>query len=1146
MKSLDIFSLPLDGTHLIEASAGSGKTYTLCTLYLRHIIEKGRTPIEILMVTFTRASTNDLKQKITQRLEDIHRQLSFSGQLDEEWVHYLKCVNISIDVARRRIENAQKNFDHASIYTIHGFCNMLIRQYPQETGYFGAYKVLDDDDSGFEKRRLIDYWREYLGKKYESDEHVFFQKIVETQGNIEHLNELTHRWLQRPYCTLVEKDIPPFHLWYKNTSHIFQQLKREWTREKTILCDFVVHLRKNTFSDDKVNKAFKAIDNYLSRDSLPHEFSDDICLFGKQKVNNGKKKNAPDIELLSFGFIDDLASQYQTLQMYLSNFYKDILTKVRDDYRQYRFRKRTFFYDDLLHIVYHTLTKPTINNSWKTHLVDQFPVVMVDEFQDTDPLQFQIFQAIYGDVPNTHWVMVGDPKQAIYSFRGADIDTYFYARDHVICKQDHYLLEYNYRSHQDIIGSINRLFGFKKSFKTCRIDYHPAIYPDNKAIDHYCSSFSRFAILQIKKNEKKTKNIRYQKLSLATAELLQKLLGLQIGMDSEDKRLVASDAVVIVRTSEQASFVAKACQEKGIPVTMFSQQNLFKIKQAEELIFVLEAIDNPFLSAKICTALSTSWFMLIENNHDENTIFKWIEVFHHANHISQKNSPIAAIKWLFNEVGIFLNMVKNSRNIISINRLYQLVDELYHGKDRIENMSLSQLIDKLKKEYLYSSKKVAYWCESEHQGGVSIATIHYCKGLEFEVVICPFLDEMGNELPKKPTFIAVDQEKYEHSMELYIPKLYSDNQTELQETYKQKEKEENMRLLYVALTRAKSACYIIHFATEIQQMPPLSFLINKLKNGSDDNIQYDFETYIDGITSKQKPSLALPPTEKMTPIFPQGIIKRKQLTTYKLISYSHISAKLSQQRDNMQNNYNHTLSSINSDRSFVGREAGSCIHKILEEIDFCISLDKQEKIISDALLMYGFDDSYKKESIQLIEPLYNCEFNDGNNQFVLPMIDSNHYQREMDFLFFCQNIPYSQEDVVIPMVTPQKNDGFLIRGFMDQFIQFNNRFYVIDYKTDLLGNQQGGYQRRNIEEHIQNYHYNVQCDFYTLAAHLHLKMRLKDNYNYNHFGGMFYVFLRGLVFDREELPTSQESVVFFPSSPDLIHSLEKKYHPIYS
>ena len=1162
MKYLDVFSLPLKGTHLIEASAGSGKTYTLCTLYLRHIIEKLRNPSEILMVTFTRASTNDLAQKITQRLEDIKYRLSFPEKLDEEWKSYLHTLNISTELAKQQVEKAQREFNQASIYTIHGFCNMLIRQYPQEIGYFGSYEVLEEDDSKYSEKIIIKHWREQVLNNPTSEEKQFLKKAIESQINIHYFTHLIHLWLQRSYCTFTPCSIPPFSQWYEHTVDIFQKLKAVWPEEQGILEELTPQLKQNIYKKEKVKKGLQFLKSYLGQGKLPNVFPEEIILFGSNKIEKGKKKNSPSIELTMGCYIDQLDQNYKELERYLLQFYKKKLIKVNNDYWQYRLKKRKLFYNDLLHIVYQTLTQPRRNISWIKSLVEQFPVVMVDEFQDTDPTQFKIFQTIYGQNQHTHWVMVGDPKQAIYNFRGGDIDTYFNVRDHLISPQDHYLLKYNYRSHPNIIEGINRFFGHKRSFCTEQISYyHVSSIFTKKTTDIFPPAFSpRFAVLQVKSDKKDKKHSRYKYLASAAATLLQKWLDPKINVQFSKERLCPSDIAIIVSTREQASFIASTCQEKRIPVTIFTQQNIFKIKQAEELILILEAINNPFSIAKIATALSTQWFLPLGYQNKEINILKWTTIFHRAYLVSQGDSPIAAIKWLLNQTKSLLNFVKNRQSTECINRIYQLLDELSY-QYITKKISLDQLIDELKESYYHSSKKTVYWQDNQNARGVSIATIHYCKGLEFNVVICPFIDEMGSYFPNKPTLIPVDSKEEKQNIVLYMPSLFQPHKNQMKHHYLQKEREENMRLTYVALTRAKEACYILHLISDQEKgngkskaseskkklVSPLSHLLGGLIENSVDkpcSLVYDFQGYIDGLGESEKIN-TLHTTETTLATFPLGVAKRRHLSTYQLSSYSRISSMLFQ-----KNNYHHLSTVDPSSCLFVGKQAGSCIHKILEQMDFTIPFHKQIHLIDNILPIYGFDNRHKEEAFRLIKPLYHSLFNNGADSFSLPMIASIHQQREMDFLFFCQDIPWlSRIFSTYPVsnsaysITPQKGGPFLIRGFIDKFLQFNKRFYIVDYKTDMLGNGQlGQYSNTKIKAHIQNQYYDIQFHFYTLAAHLHLKMRLKESYKYYYFGGMFYVFLRGLASYKVASLVPQESIVFLPSSPELISSLEKKYH----
>ncbi|HHB93313.1 MAG TPA: exodeoxyribonuclease V subunit beta, partial [Thioploca sp.] len=443
IKILDPLTVPLNGINLIEASAGTGKTYTISTLFIRLLLEKKLTIDKILVVTFTEAATEELRDRIRKRLRDT--LLAFQNNESEDKIiigllnKYPDRKTIIVNLI-----NAIRSFDEASIFTIHSFCKQMLQDNAFASGVLFDVELITDQN--YLLCEIVeDFWRQHF---YNASQ-LFLDYALEngyknpasllTNLNYGHLNII-------PQFKLTELDTTQFQT-------AFLAAKQAWNQQD--IQDLLVNsksLNKNKYRNiplwcNELNIFFQS-----STINLPAKF---IKFTSSELAASVKKgQTAPKHEF--FDLCDILYScQTDLLQAFDQHLLAlkvklFVITKQKLTQKKQQYNIQSF--DDLLFNLHKALTSSNGHNLANT-IRNKYQVALIDEFQDTDPIQYDIFHTIYAI--NSTLFLIGDPKQAIYSFRGADIYTYLIASEDA---DNRYTLATNWRSESDLINAINLLF----------------------------------------------------------------------------------------------------------------------------------------------------------------------------------------------------------------------------------------------------------------------------------------------------------------------------------------------------------------------------------------------------------------------------------------------------------------------------------------------------------------------------------------------------------------------------------------------------------------------------------------------------------------------------------------------------------------
>ena len=449
------------GTRLMEASAGTGKTYTIGALYLRLVLGHGGEngffralmPPEILVVTFTNAATEELRDRIRKKL--IEAAAFFRKEAKGDG--FLQSLGSTFSEKTwpqkaRVLTQAALWMDEAAIHTIHGWCNRMLRQHAFDSGSLFDLE-LEPDDQELLEEAACDYWRSYLyGLEPEPlAELLGLIKCATPQALLEQV---------RPLLKLdLGSQEDPFALLEKRRQAILAA-RREWATDFETAIDRVRQAREDkTLNGNQYRAAsLEKWEDQLNcwvKDDGPLPDTQTLRKFSSSGLKDGAKKGKTPPMHPAYEAFDRLNEVLNSLEIDKALFVH-AAREINRRFQQQKQQRGLMDYDDLLTRLNDAL-QASENERLARIIADQFPVAMIDEFQDTDPVQYALFKRIYHHRPHTALLMIGDPKQAIYAFRGADIRTYLRARHDTGDKP--YTMSTNYRSTKGLVESVNQMFG---------------------------------------------------------------------------------------------------------------------------------------------------------------------------------------------------------------------------------------------------------------------------------------------------------------------------------------------------------------------------------------------------------------------------------------------------------------------------------------------------------------------------------------------------------------------------------------------------------------------------------------------------------------------------------------------------------------
>jgi len=1222
MKTLSIPDFPLYGQSLIEASAGTGKTFTITGLYNRLILGHGRPRLgcdQILVVTFTRAATEELRGRIRQRLRDTLEDLLSleNGQpIDAQQLQYLQQLaavqHSDIDSLCKQLKPwLQSNLalmDEAAIYTIHGFCQRMLKQFAFDSGVvFSAELVLDSDS--YLQQACEDIWRQ---QAYSLNEQQSRYLISRYAGPDDVLAKVKAR-INRPDMTVI----PPLsadglsRAW-QSAEAAFTTAKAAWSQ---ISAADVVQLIADSGLDKKsYSKRFapnwveEAAGYFAGRFYMPAPKN----LYRMTPASMAEKlKDGGELpQHAAFDATEDFLQAANQLALLLEAAWMDA---IKERYFELLEKAGALTPDDLLRLLVNAL-RAEQGELLASHIRRLYPLAMIDEFQDTDPQQYEIFNRIYPPLsetdnalltqtmeeltvgedgsarkeqtktrslydineqsedvsdnalatqPGQHGlIMIGDPKQAIYGFRGADIFTYIKARRQ-LAEERRFTLEKNWRSHTRLVAGVNQLFaGHDSPFVFDQdiqfVNVSAAGKPDGQPLK---IAGEEQTPLQLWHDGGEYSRSRAQ--FTAAEQCAEKIDALMHGDATlGDEPVQARDIAVLVRSRKQAGLIREALSARQIGSVFLTRDSVYDSLEARDLFAWLQAVAHPSDERALRTAMATETQGLTAAQLDAllNDELAWertLEQNHNYHQLWQRRGVMAAIMQWLEEDGRAQRLRRHQDGERRITNLIHLGELLQSAARRLRG---HEALLRWFGEHIFSDNRSGDEAQLRLESDanlVTIVTIHKSKGLEYPLVFLPFLwDDSYLPNPRSDT-------QYFSETDGMVLNLEPDD--EAKALAQRDSLAESLRLLYVALTRAVQGCFIwladavdgkskkekksriaqtaLGYLLAVDNDPDWAGLKQSASGECliTDLPQWPVDEVRRQIASQEQPQAA--------------VCRPHSWDSWRVSSYSQLTADdhsghsahddvLVMDESSEQTNSDesgsefidavllHEISKREFDATapaltFVkGANAGTCLHAIFEHWDF-VDADALLSITERELSHYGLalseDEVGAGEKQKQINNLAGWMqavvnsplMNDQGEQFALADISAANRLDEMEFYLPVQQLKAA--DINRLLADPAKSGRFhfdtlsgYLKGFIDLIFCHNGRYYVADYKSNHLGFSINDYTPAALKVAMADHQYDLQAWLYTVALDQLLRQRLNHYDPAQHLGGVYYFWLRGM------------------------------------
>lgn len=752
-----------------------------------------------------------------------------------------------------------------------------------------------------------------------------------------------------------------------------------------------------------------------------------------------------------------------------------------------------------------------------TQLTEQakgmYEIVFVDEFQDSDPLMAQIFKSLFGNNGKTALFYIGDPKQSIFGFRNADIFSYLKVEQGI--KENMKLsLNDNYRSTPEIIDGLKDLFSINKDPFNIEgrikfIDVKPTEKVTEKLVDNDKKALNIWGVPA----KKSAETIIHKNI---VSEIKRLLKDAKIG----DKALKPSDIAILVTSNKESGTLKEMLLEAGVPAIISSSASVFNSDAAKDLMLFLNAvIDNRNLSlikgalftmffsksTAECAALDSDstladeWLLKFESWHEFLNEKGFLKMFSTASKGEEFENKIAGL-------------IDAERNITNLRHISELIVEYEKKNSATPSQILDFLIERSSKD-AESADEYEQRLDSERDR-VIISTIHKSKGLQYNIVFIP-------SLYKGPRDIKGAVCNYHDENDDPVVSLFKTEDEK--ETVRTEELQEKLRLCYVALTRAVHRAYfVVVNLTRGYNISVPRHLFNcgfseiKGKVNGHKNISYkDIENPSDDGKKYEE--------EKREKVETKSSLefKRDIGVPFKISSYSALAKKKTVSdevdmeviTDDAAADVENEVEGSGIFAFKKGAFAGIALHKLFEIVDFSkedLSDDVKAVLEKHNLLKKSETEEWTEDVVKMVKNVLSAKL---KGEFSLSEIRGEQRFNEMEFLFPVKSIkPAKVAEILAPLkisVDFDSMEGFL-NGFIDLVFEKDKTYYIVDWKSNHLGNSYKDYSNNHLDKAMKKANYDLQYIIYTAAIHLHLSKTI-ENYDYDsHFGGIFYIFLRGV------------------------------------
>ncbi|TGL58758.1 UvrD-helicase domain-containing protein [Leptospira sarikeiensis] len=1153
----------------IGASAGTGKTHTIVFLVLKILKESYRasllsssTPLgieSILVLTYTEKAASELKGRIRAELKNTILELEKIGSTTDEGS---KELDYFLNQASR--------LDQAYISTIHGFAHKILKEYSLEAGT-SENSELVEEYSAVSKALYLRMKKEF-GEKYPKELLPFILTEANRRYNDGFLGttwenfvsdlavkkvsspdsiQLLPRPKDFPELISIQKIFQEIHSIYPKLLEIQESFKKKINASKYKALsirqeEFGISLRELI----SVSKPFLALPFTLSVQKILNLKRGDLqgieaTLLSDEELKSASSESGYSSYVIEREKLKKLSSELKTLESSLASFIVSLAEDIADDSQRIKREENSITYGDMILGLSNSLRK---NNSLVEQLRKRFKYGIIDEFQDTDPDQYNIFRILFlersqGQAPEGKLFLIGDAKQSIYGFRGADLGTYLSAKQEFDSGGEfsnssivYPELDTNRRSLPELISSYNTMFGSTKGewFPIGETGYLPIEYQEIKAPDSpgkavlYSDKSDRSSLnafsLRKESNADRLKEQYSKFLAEEILHLISEKSEIYIKKEgySFPVKLSWSDIVVLIRGENDSEFLRKQFKARGIPYTYPKQTGLFRSGEAIRVREILKCLDEEGSRDSFYKLLISDLFCVRPEdlqNYEEYPIEsgekRLLETW--RKFCRKKDFP-----------GLFSSILTQSklssplsnesqqdweRKITNFKQLFFLLSE----KASKSGISLSELIVYLESKIVSDKEEKDYLEKDSEEDKVKIFTIHSCKGLEFPIVFL-FGGFSGWGTQRKKF------SEYRQS-EKRIIDLENNREADVTANIINEDK----RLYYVALTRAMYKFYF-PLLPEPDPKRPLELFrksfqaslsefretasVSKFWENEEGKYEWEMIRNSKSISGYSNPNKKeeIPVLSGSIPVWPEKAEKRKIV----LESYSSLDSFFASEAETFRASDMRSFKNDEVPTEEIGPELpssnrmGNLLHQLLETEDFIIYQksgsiqeipESVKKSYKNILKSYGYGNTLEQldffaDRISLFfwntlkTPLPYME-----NTISLSEIPISKRKHEVDFFL---------------KIPEQKGNSDLLKGTLDLIFEHAGKFWILDWKSNLLGANYGDdpYSGPNLKQKVEEA-YSLQLAIYSVVLDDWLRLKYGDSYDPKLLGGMYFVFLRG-------------------------------------
>ncbi|PUV09885.1 AAA family ATPase [Acinetobacter baumannii] len=1198
MSYQPIIDIEFSGLHLIEASAGTGKTYTLSSLMVRIFLEK-YLPGQVIATTFTRAAAAELKSRIRARLVETYRYLDAKRSLTEKEIllqaeqesdlllqHVLKHFATRIAYACERLKLVIDQLDELFVGTLDSFSQKLLREFAFESGKIERAQITDDAKT-YSRQLIHDVLREwiqsqpqtvidalYLAGELKSVDS--FVKLVEDSLNFSSAHfklpekpTIQFEQLAQLKQLAAEIDIsllePYYSLDGEHYKHVSGTIFRNGAFNK-LFSECLPQLLQVLKQSDSI----LIFDGSLAvHRELVFKFLDQLAdqkVFKKcpAEISDGFYQH-PCIQQIQqlFGVLKNYAEQFDQLHIYLKAY---LCVEVKKRLPQVLQNKGETTFSQQIRTLSEAL-KGEQGQRFAVFVQARYPLILVDEFQDTNQDQDDMLASIWRHPERYQkgcMIMVGDRKQAIYGFRGGDMLTFLNAYKDIQAKHGReYKLIHNHRSVADLVEVVDALFQRQIDFGE-QVQYDPiraGTRPHPVLIDQNQPNPHPLRWLMLKDKETEAQQVAWKIRDL----LNQSHAGqLYFQKDAQTQTLNEDDIAVLSRNHDGLDKVQFELERLGIRVNRPSKRSVFDCTIAQDIGALLTAILHPYDEAKVKRALISRLFamdlkQLLQLEQTAEGLSQFMTGFDTIRELWSAQGFLVAWQQCLNQFGIWKNLVAvqskdNERVVVNLRHLTEILSqhsEKYQGAQNLYHWYLKQLQSPLDREW-----------ELEHrlssEAGVQLMTIHQSKGLEFKIVFLLGADKPFRENNKTLNFSTQDITVPESAQTLtqrvvaIADKTYL-NEIELKQHEERALAEQN-RLWYVALTRASHRVYALLQDTDGKSVSGLAFWKNRAE-------PFQHRCCTDEIILEQPPAARhlnqhINIIEIQAQHFPDQRFYSRGKTSFSylaqhlrhkvgtdlLASQSHEAVLAEDELDQVISVEAPAAQPISWIKSNFprGTLAGNFLHEIFEHIDFQCSdewvseirrrfKNDYSSLWQDLLIKYqeSFPEEQEAEYslyhavAEWLQEILSTPLYQG---FRLNQLQPEHYLSECPFYLALSDRVlamkriqqlFAEYGMEMPELLEARSARYL-NGSIDLVYFDGQRYHIADYKSNYLGENLADYSVESIAQSMSLASYWLQAGLYLVALHRYLKVKMQNYDIEQHLGGATYLYLRGMNGEAEQ------------------------------